>query len=229
MHNFILNGCDTDSIMFSKENGDQFSKEEQEQLLEELNDLFPEHIEWEHDGIYKKVIYLAAKNYIMQKEDGKLILKGSSLKSSSLEPALKEFLNEMIQSLLNDREDFVDIYNKFVLEANNVKDIKRWVSRKTISSKTLQNERTNEAKIRKAIEGSEYKEGDKVLLYYNEKDELILAENYNGSYNKAKLIKKVYKASQRFWSILNEEIFKDYSLKRKNQEEFKELLSCIGQ
>lgn len=221
--------CDTDSIAFCKLDQSFISKEERLNLLNSLNSEFPEKIKFTDDGFYSKLIVLAAKNYIMLREDGKLTLKGSSLKSSTLEPALKDFINEMIQSLLNDRDDFVHIYHKYILEACDIKDIKRWASKKTISEKTLQNERTNEAKIRAAIAGTEYREGDKIWTYYNENSDLVLVENYDGKYHKAKMLKKVYKATERFHSILNEEIFKDYSLKRKNQEEFKELISCIGQ
>lgn len=223
---FQIANCDTDAISFCNQDQSFISKEERIALLLDLNSKFPEKIKFTDDGFYKKFIVLMAKNYIMLREDGKLTLKGSSLKSSSLEPALKDFLNEMIQSLLNDKDDFVDIYHKFVLEAWDIKDIKRWASKKTISEKTLQNERTNEAKIRAAIAGSEYREGDKIWTYYNENGDLVLVENYDGKYNKAKMIKKVFKASERFWNILNQDIFKDYSLKRKNKEEFEELIRC---
>lgn len=224
-NNNVLANCDTDSVAFCKQDQSFIPKDERKQLLDELNGLYPEKIRFADDGYFPKFIVLQTKNYIMLREDGKLTLKGSSLKSSSLEPALKGFIKEMVDSLLNDKKDYVDIYHKYILEAWNITDIKRWVSKKTISSKTLHNERTNEANIREAIVGSEYKEGDRIYVYYNENDELVLVENYDGKYNKSKMLKKVYKATERFWNVLDETQFKDYSLKRKNQDEFKNLLA----
>lgn len=221
----ILANCDTDSVAFCKADQSFITVDERKMLLDELNSLFPEKIRFADDGYFPKFIVLQTKNYIMLRDDGKLTLKGSSLKSSSIEPALKGFMREIIDALLSNQTNYVDIYHKYVLEAWNITDIKRWVSKKTISSKTLHNERTNEANIREAIVGSEYKEGDRIYVYYNENDDLVLVEKYDGKYNKARMLKKIYNATERFWGVIDGNQFKDYSLKRKNQDEFKNLLA----
>lgn len=215
-HNFILNGCDTDSIMFSKKDGDAFSIEEQERLLKELNSLFEEGLSWEHDGVYPKVLYLKAKNYVMW--DGKTLkIKGSALKSSKLEPALREFLDSCIKLLVEDapQEQLVETYNKYIKEAMNVTDIKRWCSKKSITDKIETSERANETKVKDAIAGTEYKQGDKVYLYFKEDESLGLAEHFDGVYNKNRLIEKLYKSTQVFKNIMPvKELFKNYKLKK---------------
>lgn len=221
-HNFIIPSGDTDSIMISKSSGEPFLKEEQEALLTELNSLFPENIEWAHDGYFPRVIIFKAKNYVLY--DGiNLKFKGSSLKSPTLEPALLEFIDTIIKSMIEDRKDYKDIYQRYVKEINDVKDIKRWCSRKTISEKTLTSSRTNESKVRDAVVDSEYVEGDRIYTFFNSKDELVLVENFNKDYNKEKLLEKLFKASGRFTTVLDKNTFINYKLKR-NQKALNILL-----
>lgn len=217
MNNFQLVNCDTDSIMVSKPSGLPFSSEERQIFTKQLNDLFPEQINWELEDAFKKVVILKAKNYIMQNEEGKLTIKGSALKSSKTSIALKEFINEIINSILEDKNDYIAVYNKFIREALNVKDIQRWCRKITITEKVLNAERTNEQKVLDAIENSDYNEGDKIHCYYAENDELKLAENFNGDYSKMRLIKSLHDTSKIFQNILGKELFLNYSLK-KNQK-----------
>lgn len=222
MYNFILNNADTDSIMVSKPNGSAFSKEEQTNLLNELNSLFPEKINFAEDGEFKKVIIFKAKNYILY--DGKKTKsKGAATKAGNKETALKEFIQETVQTILNDRNNFTEVYNKYVKEALNVQDIKRWASRKTLTDKTFSSPRENEAKIIRAIQGKEYKEGDRVWTYFKEDGELGLAEDYNNDHDKKQLLRKLYDSSKLFASVLDHSLlYLNYSLKR-NEKALREL------
>lgn len=219
----IISG-DTDALNFCKLDQSPFTEEEQNQFISKLNDMFP-GFTWELDGYYPKQINLAAKNYIMRDVNGKITYKGSSLKSATLEPAIKDFLKEIIDCLLNDKKDYLTVYNKYVKMIHSIEDIKPWCSKRTISDKTINNERENEAKVMRALEGSEYREGDKVYVFFAEGGELCLAENFNGQHDKKALLKKLYKATDRFSSVLDENMFLDYSLKKKNQKELQELLN----
>ncbi len=225
-HDFILNGLDTDSIMVSKPDGAPFSEEEQDRLIEELNSLFLEGIDWEDDGYYPTVIVLAAKNYVLKDESGKVTIKGSSLKDQKKEPALREFLESVIKILLENDNNIVSrdeklrhAYHSYVHEIVNLKDIKRWASKKTISKAVLTNERANESKVRDAIVGSEYVEADKVFTFFRNDKSLCLVENFDGvDYDKAVLLKKLFKTSQTFKSVLDtKSLFINYALK-KNQK-----------
>lgn len=208
-----------------------FSEDERNDILKEINSLFPERINFEEDGYYDTIIVLAAKNYILRYEEEyflkyvlpkkpnakQVIYKGSSIKATTKEPALQQFIKDIIDSILNDKRNYLEIYNNYIKEIINIKDIKRWCSKKTVTSKVMQNTRTNEVKIRDSIAGSEYKEGDKIYTFYNNKDELILAENFNNDYNKIKLLGKLYKTTKTFESIIDESIFINYSLKKHNK------------
>lgn len=224
MYNFQLVNCDTDSIMVCKPDGIKYSIVEQETLLKELNSLFPEQIRWELEDTFKKVIILKAKNYILQSEDGKITYKGSALKDQKKPIALKEFLHEIIDTILIEKYDYVTIYNKYVKEILNMTDIKRWASKRTITEKVLEGTRTNETKVMDAINNTEYTEGDKIWLYFNNIDELVLVENYNNDHNVIKLLKSLHNTAKTFDNIIPKGTFKNYSLKNKQiQEELKNL------
>ncbi|NJO65078.1 MAG: hypothetical protein HC836_45310 [Richelia sp. RM2_1_2] len=115
------------------------------------------------------------------------------------------------------------VYEKYIKEAMNIKDIKRWSSRKTLSNTTYSSERTNETKIIDAIKNSDYTVGDRVWLFFKEDGSLELVENYDGNYDKLVLIKKIFQTSKLFSSVLDTDmLYCNYSLK-KNQGKLKEL------
>lgn len=214
MSNMILVNGDTDSIAVCKPDQTPFTEEEKKSLLDNLNSIFPEKITWADDGYYEKIIVAKAKNYIMY--DGKKIKKkGSSFKSSTLEPALKSFLDEFIQAMLEDRTNYLDIYNKYArIIRDGITDIKPWASKKTITKTTLESTRKNETNIMDAIEGTEYVEGDKVYVFFKEDGTLCLAERFDGAYNKNAFYKKLHNCLDRFSSFMDISQFPNYSLKK---------------
>jgi hypothetical protein len=221
-HNFQISNCDTDSISFCKEDGSYFSPEERKLLVTEINSLSPELMKWADDGYYKKVIILKAKNYILQKEDGKITYKGSSLKDQKTELALKEFKYEIIGTILDEKFDYVTIYNKYVKEILNLTDIKRWASKKTLSETTYTSQRTNETKIIDCIKGTDYKQNDRIWVYFDVDSNLKLVENYNNDHDIMTLVKKLFTTAKVFVNILPKDTFINYSLK-KNQALLQEL------
>jgi len=215
---FVLVNADTDSITVAKKEGEASTEEERNSLLKELNSLFPEKIKWEDDGYYLKIIVLKAKNYVLY--DGKKIkIKGSALKATTKPQALKEFINKSIEYIVKTEKflvsDLISLYNMYVTEIKNMKDIKRWSARKTISDKTLNSERSNEAKLRDAIEGSEINEGDRCWVFYKSDDSLCLVEAFDGDYNQKRLLKNLFDTVKVFETIIDvKEHFKNYSLKK---------------
>lgn len=203
---FTLVNCDTDSIAYAALNRDgnwkNFSESDREVLLKDLNSLYPEKISFEDDGYYETVIVLKAKNYVLW--DGKkLKTKGSAIKATTKEPALKELINETIQYILQGKEsEIMDVYHKYVKEALNVKDMSRWASRKSITEAVLNPERTNEQKVADALEGEEFQAGDRRYFYFKSDGTLSLLENFDGDYDKYKLIEKIWKTLQIFSTVL---------------------------
>lgn len=210
---FKICNADTDSISFCYEDGREIPAEEHETLLESINAEFPEMIKFEHDGYYKRMIVVKAKNYIMY--DGKKIkYKGSAIKATVKEPALKEFIKELLNQMLDGNYDFVSIYNKYVKEISDLKDITRWATKKTISSKVIAGARQAEKNILDAIANTEYREGDKAYFYYTQDDNLCLAEHFKADHSKDKLYEKLYNTVFTFETVIDSSIFLNYKLKR---------------
>ena len=214
MNNFILGPLDTDSISICKFDMTPMSESEQDALVAELNTLYPEKIRWTHDGYFSCVIVLRTKNYVLL--DGKsLKIKGSALKSSKMEKALKEFQIAIIWEIINDTKNYKEVYHRYIREAMNITDIHRWASKKSISEKVLSSDRTNESKIRDAIKDTEYSEGDKGYFFFTEDNKLCLVENFNGCYDRSVMLRKLFNTAQIFENILDTKtLFLNYALKR---------------
>lgn len=231
-HNFILGPCDTDSISFSKEDQSPFTPEEQKSILDEINSIMPEFIQYSHDGYFARVIVLMAKNYVLYdptaKKGKEVTYKGSAIKAKGKAPALQAMIKQFIDVLLftpddKHHEELLKIYNSLAKEIDNITDMKRWCSRKTISATTLSSERANETKIVDAIAGTDYVEGDRIYTYFKEDKTLGLLEHFDGKYDKVKLFKDLYTTTETFGAILPiKTLFMNYSLV-KNQKKIKDL------
>lgn len=268
MHNFTLINCDTDSISFAKRDGTPFTEEEQVNLLAELNSLYPPKIKFEHDGMFETVCILKAKNYILKaavckkckkagdkscQHEARITKKGSSLKSSKIEPAIKEFMGEIINAILEGEQDTIpDIYNKYIINIHKLTDIKPYCSKKTITESVLNPERTNEEKVLDALRGRKMQMGDKIYTYYAEEktvetqvrhlkkgtktveketitNPLRLAEDWDPArpnHSVDKLIQRLYNTLVIFKNVIDMEKFPKYHLKGKQvKEQLNEILT----
>lgn len=230
MNKFNLTNIDTDSISFCKQDFSPFNKSEIKDLIKDLNKNFTGLIEFADDGYFPVFIVLKSKNYIMVDEKGNRKIKGSALKSSTLEPILRTMLNEMIDCLVEDRQqDLQTVYSKYLSLAENITDIKPWCSKKQLSPTTYNSTRKNETDIIDALKGSEYKSGDRVYLFTKSKvietgeyykvgakkgqpktkevKELCLYERFAGDYSKEHYKDRVYKTATRFESVLGKGFF----------------------
>jgi DNA polymerase elongation subunit (family B) len=164
IHDFKLVNLDTDSLSFAKSDESEFTPVEMEQIEKELNDIM--YCNWEDDGEFSRVIVSKAKNYVLlPKGSEKYKKKGSSLTDSKKEPALTEMLDQLIDSLVFNKGLEKDIYNRYIEEAKNIKDIKRWAVKKSITKKLLEGTRKNETKVTDALNLENVREGDKVWLF----------------------------------------------------------------
>lgn len=214
-YNFDIGPTDTDSISFCKQDHSPFPSSEIKSLLKELNDISPDMMVWEDDGYYKTVIAVRAKNYILQKQDGTIIYKGNSIKAPMKEIALREFIKCIIDEILNGTENFTKVYNEYIKEIMNIKDISRWSSKKTITPAVLNPKRTTEQKIKDTLVGTEYVEGDKIRVFFKSDESLCLQEKFDGDYHKDRMLEKLYDTAFLFDTILiTENLFINYKLKK---------------
>jgi DNA polymerase elongation subunit (family B) len=234
-HDFIIAPSDTDSISFCKRDMSPFTQDEIKVLLVQINDQSPEKVLWEDDGVYKTIIALKAKNYVLYSPEAKkpLKIKGSALKGSTRPEAIKELIKTFIETMAytEDRDEMQaklqEIYCKYVEEAMNVTDIKRWSARKTLSSTMQESERKNETKVIDAIKGTDYREGDRFFVFRMPDESLRLAEHFDGVYDKPSLLKNIFNTAEIFDTVLPvKTLFPNHSLKKqfaKLQEKYKDI------
>lgn len=214
-HNFKICNADTDSIAFKKEDQKPFTPEERVALLNEINSLMPELIQWEDDSFYKKFIVVRAKNYILQDEKGKVSIKGSGLKATTKEKALQRFTREVIDLLLKDRKDQIYCtYTKYANEIVSLKSIDDWSMKRTVTKAVLTSDRTNETRVLDALRGTDFREGDKVYLFFKTPEELCLREKFDGAYCVDTLLGKLYDTLTVFDTVIDVDLFPNFSLKR---------------
>lgn len=214
---FTIVNYDTDSIMVT-------GAPEKEKLLQET--LNKGKLRWEDDGHYEKVLVVKTKNYYMKKGN-KVILKGSALRATMKEQALREFLQSFIEALLN-KTSTKEIYLKYVKEILNMKDITRWTSRANVTAAILSSNRTNEKKVRDALMGTEYTLGDKIHKYFDINDNIKLAEHWKQDHSVEVLLEKLYSTICIFETVIDIKQFPNYTLKR-NKNEISQIKNSLVQ
>ena len=240
---YKLVGVDTDSIKFCREDGSPMTEQEMFDILKKMNDGTPEKIILEEDGYYDNFLVIKSKNYVTfnskKKPEKQLTHKGSSLMDQKKEPALKELLFKAIDDIMfHESKNLQEIYQTYVKEAMNIKDISRWSVKKTVTEKVFSSSRANETKVVDAISDEDVNMGDKVWLYsaidgvkqamskgepvfYKKSGEpklvpntiLKLQNQWVGDENKNHYVSRVFKTLMILENILDKSQFIDYSKK----------------
>lgn len=222
---YVIANADTDSFVYKPSQRltmHQFNAE-----IAEINELFPEAIKWENDGRYRSLVIVKAKNYAMKSYTNKATIKGSGLKGTMKEAALREYMSKMLDLLLmNKLTDLPALYMKYVNEIKYLENISRWVSKKTITKAVLNPGRTNEQRVLDAcidkLRAGELVEGDKIQVFFKEPTVLELEENYRGTYDIDTLFNKLFVTTKIFSNIIDIKEFQNFKLKR-NKESLAEL------
>lgn len=217
--NWEIVNADTDSFSFTT--GKKLNKYAFKVVLDELNSLYPEEIEWENDGQYDKFLVVKAKNYVSVKGD-EIKIMGNSLKATMKEPALKNFIKDIINNLLEEKglEDALSIYCDYARDICSIGDrnsMAMWSSKKTVTKAVLENSRTNEARVREAIKGKNYSEGDKIFVFFESPEVVRLIEDFGGIYDKDKLFGKLHSTIKTFANVIDVTSFPNFKLKREKQ------------
>lgn len=222
-HDFVFVGCDTDGLAFKKKDEKPFSPEEIEALVSEVNASMDQYIKFANEGMVKRQINIRTKNYILwdpenPKPKKRLIIKGSGLKATTKEKALQRFISELIDLLLKDKKDQIfSLYFKYANDIVNLTDISDWCVKKTVTKSVLRPERTNEQRVNDALDLNEVNEGDKVYMFNETSEELCLRENFKGVYCVETLLKKLYNTLAVFDTILDIDLFPNFSLVRNRE------------
>ncbi len=233
-NDWILVNLDTDSLSFAKKDHSAFTDDELVSIETKLNEIMYSH--WGDDGYFDNMLISKAKNYVMKERGSdELKYKGSSFKDSKKEPALKQMMKDLVDSLIFTKGNEVDIFERYIRMACDIDDINNWAIKKSITQKLLTSERTNESKVRDAFKGREFQEGEKIFvfnsvdgltqlirkgepIFYKKTGEpkmipntiISLVEDYKGSYDKEHYVRRVYKTLKILENVLDLTKFERY-------------------
>jgi len=165
---------DTDGIYFRPPPACE-SEEAEKALVQRISQKLPEGIEVELDGRYRSMFAYKTKNYALQGYDGRIIVKGSALRSRGMEPYLREFLREIIELLLAGKAAMVDpLFDNYAARLRSRQLDVAWVARsETLNEspdryceKLRDGKRNHSAAFEIALaSGRSYRAGDHVSYY----------------------------------------------------------------
>lgn len=120
---------DTDGIYFRPPAGCD-SQELELALVKRVSAALPDGIEVELDGRYCSIFAYKTKNYALLGYDGRVTIRGSSLKSRGIEQYLREFMQEMITLLLAGNASGIErLYSDYVDRIRSRTLDVAWISR----------------------------------------------------------------------------------------------------
>lgn len=165
---------DTDGIYFRPPDGCETEGAELE-LVERISQGLPEGIDVELDGRYRSMFAYKTKNYALQDYAGRIIIKGSALRSRSLEPYLREFMRDVVESLLAGRGEIAGrFFDQYVARLRSHTPDAAWVARsetlnespESYKEKVRSGKRNRSAAFEIALaSGRPFRAGDRVSYY----------------------------------------------------------------
>lgn len=210
---YTIVNADTDSISYVGNVNSSIYED-----LEEINRLYTKKIVWEDDGTFESFLVVKAKNYAML-QGGKIKIKGSALKATMKEGALKSFLEQALDILLTgDSSQLKHVYQEYVERICNLQSVDEWASKKTITKKVLYPERTQERRVLEAVQGKQIQEGDKIRVFFETDKTLKCVEDFQGLYHRPTLHGKLFNTVKVLAPVLDMAEFPNYKLKGKQKE-----------
>ena len=175
---------DTDGIYFVPPPEVQ-TDEQARALVAALSQSLPAGIEVEMDGRYVSMFSYKRKNYALLDESGKVIIRGSGLRSRGMEKYLREFLSAMIRLLLEGKGQEVQRHYEDLgkrLEQHQI-DIALLAKTETLSespetyqAKIKAKQRNRAAAYELALKsGRDFRAGDQVSYYITGKEKKVRA------------------------------------------------------
>ena len=167
---------DTDGIYFKPPKACATEGAELE-LVQRISQQLPEGIEVELDGRYQSMFAYKTKNYALQDYAGRIVIKGSGLRSRGVEPYLREFMRDVIQHLLTGNAALVErLFDQYAVRLRSRELDVAWVARsetlnespESYREKLRLGKRNHSAAFEIALaSGRRYSAGDRVSYYVN--------------------------------------------------------------
>ncbi|MFT5370114.1 MAG: DNA polymerase I [Candidatus Latescibacterota bacterium] len=196
---------DTDGVYFVAPPNVK-TEDDENKLIESISATLPKGIHLSHDGRFKGMISLKAKNYILSDYENTLTVKGSSLRSRRDELIFRRFITDLAPLLIEQNfqkasQTYLDL--AYQLQDGKVPpdDFCRWerISKKTFSNPNLR-------RLAQAAEDSNI--GDKIAVYQREDGSLARTEFFAHDEDRKYLLRRLHDTAERFHTLFTDAEFK---------------------
>src|SRR5690606_36022700 len=180
---------DTDGVYFEPPHAGTTLDEEVE-LIDAVSAVLPEGINLAHDGRWRAMLSLRLKNYILLDYDGRLVLKGSGLRSRRDEAFLRKFIEDAARRFLaadNDtsvRDIYLAYADDIISGSIAPEDLARTETITEATFRSDSNRRLAEALGNERI-------GERVAVYQRENGELARIEAYQNDEDRHYLLRRL--------------------------------------
>ncbi len=193
---------DTDGVYFKPPPGIE-GEDAEIDYVQRIGSVLPPGIRLAHDGRYRAMISLKMKNYVLADYSGRLIFKGSSLRSRADERFGQIFISKAAEFLLKgERVKVRELYDSFVQKINaGEMSIDMICRRERVTEKTFSV--TSKKRVAQAVSHSQI--GDYVSVYNRNDGTVALASEYNHDEDRDYLLDKLYKFACRLREAFGDE------------------------
>jgi DNA polymerase elongation subunit (family B) len=173
------------------------SYDDEVRLIDAITAGLGEGVRLAHDGRYQGMLSLKLKNYALLEYDGRVILKGSSLRSRREERYLRRFVRDAVSRLLEPerfgpvRDFYIDLAERIASGGLEPDELSRW---ETVTDQT----HTSEANRKLADAIGHQRVGERVQVYQRNDGRLGLTEQYAGDEDRAYLLRRLRDMAERF-------------------------------
>ena len=195
---------DTDGVYFVLPVQVDTEKEEY-RFIEAISEELPPGIDLSHDGRFKGMISLKAKNYVLLMEDGSLTIKGSSLRSRRDERLFRDFIKGIARLLIEGRQEEASEHYRETARRITEGDVppQDLSRRETISEKTFSNPKLR--RLAAAADGVSV--GERISVYQRRDGSLAQVEHYDGDEDRDYLLRRLHDMASRFADLFEPEVF----------------------
>jgi len=187
---------DTDGVYFQLPDKDS-TLDAELALIDDVTRSLDHGIRLAHDGRYQGMLSLKLKNYALLEYDGRVVLKGSSLRSRREELFLRRFVRDAVSRLLQPerygsvRDYYLDTAERIVTGQLELDELARWES-VTDQTHTSQSNR----KLAEAIGAQRI--GERIQVYQRNDGTIAMISNFKHDEDRSYLLKRLRDMAERF-------------------------------
>jgi DNA polymerase elongation subunit (family B) len=186
---------DTDGVYFVPPD-EVHTEADETALVEEVGRVLPAGINLAHDGRYAGMVSLKQKTYFLLTYDGRLVARGSSLRSRRDERFTREFVQHAATTLIEGSIE--DVSRRYKEVAHQIQQgqlpVEEFSRRESITSKTF----TSPGLRRLAAAAKGVAVGQKVEVYQRGDGALALVSEYEGDEDRDYLLRRLHDMARRF-------------------------------